>query len=167
MREPGANNTVYPTYSCFDDALEFIDYVACEYKDEDTSMITLMHGLMTGDDGAPHAHAWVEDASTQTAIFAGLWKGDKIYFYSPIDQFRQGYKITDTTRYTIKEALLKNLEHQHFGPWEPKYVALCGDGERTVIGGGEMKLGTIGKLPTRKETHVNKETTQEAGKGGR
>src|SRR4249920_2200100 len=74
------NNTVYPTYSCFDDAMEFIDYVACEYKNEDTSMITLLHGLMTGDDGAPHAHAWVEDASTRTAIFAGIWKGDKIYF---------------------------------------------------------------------------------------
>jgi hypothetical protein len=152
MREPGTNNTVYPTYSCFDDALEFIDYVACEYKDEDTSMVTLVHGLMTGDDGEPHAHAWVEDSTTNLAVFAGILKGEKIYFYAPIDQFRKCYKITDTTQYTIREALLKNLEHQHFGPWEPKYVALCGSGDTAMIGSGMMKLGTIGKLPTRKET---------------
>ena len=151
MKEAGSNNTVYPTYSCFDDAMEFIDYVACEYNGEDTSMITLVHGLMTGDDGEPHSHAWVEDSSTKTAIFAGLWKGEKIYFYSPIDEFRKSYRITYYTRYTIKEALMKNMEHLHFGPWEPKYVALCGDGDKFTIGSGQMRLGTIGKLPTKKE----------------
>lgn len=151
MMERTPNNTIYPTHQCFNDAMEFIDYVALAYKGEDTSMIKLVHGLITGDDGKSHAHAWVEDSSTETAIFAGIWKGEKIYFFSPVGQFYEKYRVTETTKYTIAEALAENLRTIHFGPWEPKYVALCGDGDATFIGGSEMRIGTIGKLPQRKE----------------
>jgi hypothetical protein len=158
------NNTVYPTYSCFDDSLEFISYVALEYKDEDTSMVSLVHGIVSGDDGGNYSHAWVEDDSTRVAIFAGMWKGEKIYFYAPIEEFYTQHRVKETTKYTIKEAIENNIRTIHFGPWEPKYEALCGSGtQHTVIGGGEMRLGTIGKLPTRKKTHDNKETTKKAG----
>lgn len=144
------NNTVYPTHSCFDDALEFINYVALEYRDEDTSMISLVHGIVRGDDGNNYAHGWVEDSSTRLAIFAGVLKGEKIYFYTPIEEFYTKNRVKETTKYTIKEAIENNIRTIHFGPWEPKYVALCGGGGyHTVIGGGEMRLGTIGKLPTK------------------
>jgi hypothetical protein len=150
--ETGTNNVVHPTFSCFDDAMEFIEYVAKEHKQDDLSMIKLVHGLFTGNDNKSHTHAWVEDSSMEVAIFAGMWKGDKIYFYSPIDQFYSSHKITETTKYTLREAAEKNLTHQTFGPWEPKYVALCGDGHYETVGSGEMKLGTVGRLPN-KEVH--------------
>lgn len=161
MREEGPNNIIYPTHSCFDDAMEFVDYVAREFKGEDVP-IQLVHGLMTGDDGQPHAHAWVEETNMKLAVFAGMHKGEKVYFYTPIDQFYAGYKITETTKYSVIEALENNLRTIHFGPWEPKYVALCGGGHLAVIGSGEMRVGTIGKLPTKKETH-NEQKVKETG----
>jgi len=146
------NNTVYPTYTCFDDAMEFIDYVAMEYKDEDMSFLTLVHGIINGDDGESYAHAWCEESGMKVAIFAGFLRGEKTYFYSPVDEFYEKYKVKETIRYTIPEAIAKNREYIHFGPWDPKYVALCGNASQIgVIGGGQMKVGTIGKLPARKE----------------
>jgi hypothetical protein len=160
------NNTIYPTYSCFDDAMEFIDYVAQEYKNEDTSVITLVHGTIKGDDGNLHAHAWCEESGLKVAIFAGFLRGEKVYFYSPLDEFYEKYRVQEKTHYTIKEALGHNLRTIHFGPWEPKYVALCGiEGDVGFIGSGEMRIGTVGKLPTRKETtHEPKEKVEKAGK---
>ncbi len=141
------NNVLSPTFSCFDDSLEFIDYVACEYPQDDLSMLTLVHGIFTGDDQKPHTHAWVEDSSTETAIFAGILRGTKMYMFARLSDYYDKYKFTETKRYTVQEALRANLASGHFGPWEAKYAALCGNGERTVVGSGEMRCGTIGPLP--------------------
>jgi hypothetical protein len=155
MIEEGTNNTVYPTHSCFDDAMEFIDYLAVEFKDE-SMPIQLVHGLMKGDDGQLHAHAWVEESNMGLAVFAGIHRGQKTYFYTPVKDFYACYRITETTKYSIEEALQNNLRTIHFGPWEPKYVALQGDGgNHTIIGTGTMKLGRIGRLPTTRKEKTN------------
>jgi hypothetical protein len=112
-----------------------------------------VHGIVKGDDGGLHAHGWVEDSGTKVAIYAGVLKGEKVYFYTPLDEYYSGYRVQETTRYTIRDAVLNNLQTVHFGPWEPKYKALVGGdgGDHTFIGAGKMRIGTIGKLP-RKET---------------
>jgi hypothetical protein len=151
MKEYGTNGVVHPTHSCFDDSLEFIEYVCGEYKQDDLSMLTLVHGIFIGDDGKPHTHAWVEDSSTKTAIFAGIYQGTKTYLFSKLDQFHNRYKFTETTRYTLREAMEHNLRTMSYGPWDPKYIALCGDGERTVVGASVMDVGLIGPLPRKEE----------------
>lgn len=144
------NNTIYPTHSCFDDALEFIEWVAKEYKTEDLSFLTLVHGIAQGDGGALHAHGWVEDSGMNVAIYAGILRSEKVYFYTPIDEYYKAHRVQETTRYTLREALEHNLRTIHFGPWEPKYVALTGGGEHyTVIKSGTIKIGTLGKLPNK------------------
>lgn len=164
MTEP--NNTIYPTHSCFDDAMEFMEFVAKEYKNEDLSFLKLVHGTVKGDDGLPHAHAWVEDSGTEVAIYAGVLKCEKVYFYTPIEEFYSGWRVQETTKYTIKETVENNLRTIHFGPWEQKYKDLVADdkhGNHTFIVGGTMRIGTLGKLP-RKETmgDARKKTAEKA-----
>jgi hypothetical protein len=70
IKMTGPNNTLYPTYHCFDDALEFLDYVACSGVGPDNMM--LVHSINKSQDGREYCHAWVEDPNLDVAIFAGI-----------------------------------------------------------------------------------------------
>lgn len=138
--------TIYPTFECFTDAMEFIDAMARLPETHD--YISLVHGICVTEEGREYAHAWVEDSNARIAIFCGIWMGTKVYFSAPLEEFFKTYAVKESTRYTIAEAVMKNLETVHFGPWEEKYGALCGEGEQTILGGGYMeKVAMIGKLP--------------------
>lgn len=145
--------TIYPTHSCFDDAMEFIDWMALEFKeDKDLDELFLVHSINQTNAGRAYAHAWVEDNNSGVAVFAGIYKGEKAYFYSPVKDFYDRFNVQETTKYTVKEAVENNLRTCNYGPWEDKYIALCANGDRTVLGQGEMKAGLLGTLPTRKES---------------
>jgi hypothetical protein len=143
--------TIYPTHSCFDDAMEFVDWMAVEFADEKEGLegISLVHSINETQDGKRYAHAWVEDSSTDVAIFAGIFKGVKAYFGSPIKEFYARYNVQETTRYTVTEAIMNNLRTYNFGPWEEKYIALCANGDHAIVGQGEMHVRLLGTLPTK------------------
>jgi hypothetical protein len=139
--------TLYPTFECFTDAMEFIDIVVREYP-EKINNTTLVHAICVTEEGREYAHGWVEDSQLKAVIFAGIWMGAKTYFAAPFEEFFKTYRVKESTRYTIEEAMKMNLKTVSYGPWEDKYDALCGDGEQTILGGGHIeKVSIIGSLP--------------------
>lgn len=128
---------ILPTHHCFDDALEL---VALRVKESPAlaygHALTLVHGIAHGHvdgprPGEPYAHAWVEEGAR--CWDAGLVDGQRIYYAVSRDDFYQARGVTDTTRYTPRQAALENLRSGHFGPWQPAYLALVGR-DRRVFG---------------------------------
>jgi len=148
--------TIFPTFQCFNDSMEFIDHVfrLCPEKIDD---VVLVHAICVSTNGREFAHSWVEDTKDQLAIFSGVFMGDKIYFAAPLEEFLKTYAVKESTRYTPEEALQNNLRTINYGPWEEKYEALCGaPREHLVMGGGHMqRVIQIGALPK-----SNKPTTK-------
>jgi hypothetical protein len=138
--------TIFPTFECFSDGMEFIDHIArlCPEKIND---ISLVHAICTADDGTEYSHGWVEDGKQEICIFCGVYMDEKIYFAARFEDFFKGYKVKEFTRYSVWEALQNNVRTINYGPWEEKYIALCGKGG-TIVGGGMMQnVGVIGSLP--------------------
>lgn len=144
---PDPKTTIFPTFECFTDAMEFIDVIARE-NPEKIKNTTLVHAICVTDEGREYAHGWVEDSHLEAVIFCGIWMGAKTYFAAPFKEFFKTYRVKESTRYTVEEAVKMNLRTVHLGPWEEKYSALCGNGEQTILGGGHMeKVSMIGSLP--------------------
>lgn len=140
--------TIFPTFECFTDSMEFIEHIAMECPEIGEQFI-LVHAICTAEIGRDFSHSWVEDTKNQVAIFCGIYMDQKTYFAAPLENFFRGYSVKESTRYTVAEAIQNNLRTVHFGPWEEKYQALCRNGEpNPVLGGGYMeKVIQIGVLP--------------------
>jgi hypothetical protein len=69
MDKMDENTTLFPTFKCFDDAMEFIDHIARNCKDI-AERIYLVHAICVTEEGEEYAHAWVEDMEQDVAIFA-------------------------------------------------------------------------------------------------
>lgn len=151
--------TIYPTFDCFTDAMDFLDHVARE-DPEVAERVVLVHAVCISDCGREFAHAWIEDTKHSMAIFCGIYMDQKIYLAAPLANFYIGYTVKESTRYTVKEAIEENLRTFNFGPWEEKYITLCNKGEKgmdRVLGGGYMEnVVQIGVLP-KHEKQTNKE----------
>lgn len=138
--------TIFPTFECFTEALELVAYLS--RIPDVINYITLVHGICLAENGREFAHAWVEDSNDETVIFCGVYMGKKVYLSAPFKNYFETFKVKETTRYTVPEALWRNLETVSYGPWEDKYKALCGNGEQTILGGGHMEgVSMIGSLP--------------------
>lgn len=130
-----------PTGTCFDDALELMAHLSVT-RPETRERLVLVHGIAhftedggwLGDQvpGTPFAHGWLElDGEVwQGAIlpeplegFSGT--GEKVYFTQPIAEHYERLRITDTTRYTLREAHDENERTELFGPWVERYQDLC------------------------------------------
>jgi hypothetical protein len=48
-------------------------------------------------------------------------------------EFYAARQIVGSTRYTVREACLANLQSGHYGPWRAEYRMLCGRGFRRVM----------------------------------
>lgn len=120
-----AETDIYPTFCCFDDCL---DNLVELLKDESfrTHELYAVHAICKAPSGEEYAHAWVEDVTSNTAIFSGILKGERLSFGTPIPEYRDHVNVVELTRYTYQEAYKLNLETGHYGPWIEKYRALCG-----------------------------------------
>lgn len=110
--------------------------------------------------GSAYAHGWVEEtiplhridpasaaqlrpewfvegdaARLVLAWYAGLDAGRKVYVSSPAPQYYAGLRVTQTTRYTIREVLAENQRSNTYGPWRAEYLALCGRSKEAVTDG--------------------------------
>lgn len=120
-----------PTYHCFDDALEYLNQrVLAEPRLAHRKTLILVHGIATGETGEAYAHAWCEEGGM--CWDAAMLDGQRVWYSVACAEFYAARAIQATTRYTVRQACLRNLESGHYGPWEPRYRALCGRGDRVV-----------------------------------
>jgi hypothetical protein len=123
--------TILPTLTCFDDALDYLAAAVAEQSEWARTHLTLVHGICLAPPNTvradtPFAHAWVEEDGL-IVIQAGIVDGMKTYFGTPRFDYYTAMRVSDTTVYTIEEALEQNRWSNHFGPWERRYRALCHD----------------------------------------
>lgn len=120
-----------PTGHCFDDALEYLEQrVRAEPALAHRDTLQLVHGIGIGDDGTRYAHAWCEEQGL--CWDAALLDGQRIWYSVAVEAFYTARRLGATTRYTIREACLQNVQSGHYGPWEPTYQALCGGSGRVL-----------------------------------
>jgi len=122
--------TLYPTFRCFDDAMDFISELIA--ADKDIGDLFIVHALCTTPAGATFAHAWVEDDRENHAIHAVLAApGDTERLWvavEPIADYHRAMRVQEFTRYTPEEAWRENRRTQSYGPWLERYIAFCADG---------------------------------------
>jgi hypothetical protein len=124
---------IYPTQHCFDDAVDFIEAIIKSKQAFDECFLLIVHSICLMPDGTPYAHAWVEDPSTDTCIFKGIFKREEIYLQADRKEFYAEYKVQETTKYTVKQACIENMRTGIFGPWEEKYLVLTKNGSNKMI----------------------------------
>ena len=120
------SGTILPTHRCFDDALDYIELRLREGAHPDS--LILVHGICLAPEGPhkdkPFAHAWVEHEGR--VVQSGLLDGERIFYSVPSEDFAEMLRPQEFTRYTLRQALAQNLASGHYGPWEERYIALCG-----------------------------------------
>jgi hypothetical protein len=122
-------NTIYPTNTCFDDALDLIASILkahphAAYTDE----FVLVHAICVHpDDGHDFSHAWVEDNPRGRVLAMGIYKGERIMVIEERPKFYAELKPKDVTKYTPREAWQENKRTMHYGPWKEQYLKLCRD----------------------------------------
>lgn len=123
--------TVYPTHTCFDDAMEFVNQAVIEHGfDKAFDTFFLCHGICAMPDGRLFAHAWVVEldrAAKQDYVwFSGVWRGQKIFGkVCKADFYNELVVTSDVTQYDMLRVCNENVKHGTFGPWEERYLALC------------------------------------------
>jgi len=111
-----------PTHTCFDDVLDFFAGLT-DPKARDLHVV--VHGICVLPDGSRIAHAWLERTDVEFVIEGMLLGPTKVYHAIPRATFHERWTVERCTRYTLAEAIAQNAAHDHFGPWDPEYAALC------------------------------------------
>ena len=115
-----------PTGTCFDDALDFVsELLAASTGDAKLRWIQqliIVHGICITPDGEPYAHAWVEHLEK---VWQGtLLQGQRAFYPTQREKFYEERRVMESTRYTVREAMRMNEQHDNFGPWEERYLRL-------------------------------------------
>lgn len=113
-----------PTHRCFDDAL---DYLENRVRSGTRAVFTykLVHGicLIPGEACVRFAHAWVDEG--ERIVQAFLMSGERVYIGFTHSDFEEIYRPQESTVYSLHQAWEMNERHATYGPWEPRYQALC------------------------------------------
>lgn len=121
---------IYPTHSCFDDAMEYIESRVTEdptlVHDERLVMTHALIEILNGPhQGQIGAHAWAEENGEY--IQMGIYQGERVWVFRTPEEVAQTLRIVDATRYTLKEVHCENVRSGHFGPWKPEHIEHCRD----------------------------------------
>lgn len=131
-----------PTHKCFDDSLELLEKLAKEDPSIcHTNEFLLVHSICISPDGTEYAHAWVEWTKRKLVMFAGIMNNEFSYYMAPIEDYYKEFKVKETTKYTIREAVVENLKHENYGPWIDKYTKLCGNDRKVWVPKNEIEKG--------------------------
>jgi len=110
-----------PTFTCFDDAIEFL----VKSQPIQRELVQVVHALCLGDKGELFAHGWVEDMCNALVWQGGIADGVKIFYGLPIDWFYQNFAPQKLKRYRLDE-IVKQI---NCGPWDPEIEAFAGPGK--------------------------------------
>lgn len=133
---------IMPTHTCFDDALDMVcRWIQAEPKKKWNSIVLLCHGICRAADDEPFAHAWLEMPGNEGIEVwqSGLVRGKKFAFSVDRDEFYDEMKVSKMTQYTLKEAWMKNKKHGTYGPWDTRYLKLCGRPRRLSLVSQSLK----------------------------
>ena len=123
-----ANGIIYPTNTCFDDALDLIgDIITVHPRRRGT--LFLVHALCKPEKEI-FAHAWVEEG--EEAYWFGILNKQRMLFGSPRKKYRTGLGAFDITRYSVKHAAQENNRTNHYGPWIDRYQKYCKERGRII-----------------------------------
>lgn len=125
-RLPVSDPHIYPTHTCFDDALDFLVEVLRHNPHERIALaqqLSLVHGLCRAPDGHLYAHGWVQDAVEDTCIFTGILDGTRQCFAVPRLEYYAEALVQEMTLYSVAQALRHNWRTNSYGPWEARYLA--------------------------------------------
>ena len=126
MTKSASSLTILPTYSCFNDAIEYIEEIAKADQQRALGLV-LVHAIVVMPDGPEegtlYSHAWVEDG--ELVWQAGMWNGQRVYFSCLRVEYTRFMRVQDSTRYNLYELYIENRKSGHYGPWKPEYQALC------------------------------------------
>lgn len=123
--------SLYPTHTCFDDALDFL-----QAQVRRTPLIVwttewkLVHAICHPPGKNPYSHAWIE-RTVPSGIDCYFWgranspDGPIVQAVAEKDEFYKEFYVTShITRYTLREVYDQNTIHGTFGPWEERYQVL-------------------------------------------
>ncbi len=121
------DDTIYPTHTAFDDALEIIIWLMQHGGREDvkSGRLLIVHAIICPY-GLDISQAWIE-RDGKIVIFTGILRGEKVMINVDRDEYYINSKVRDVTRYTLFEAYAEELRTGHYGPWLEKYRVLCND----------------------------------------
>lgn len=123
--------TLYPTHTCFDDALDMLaQAVKANPGSYESDELRLVHAVCVAPDGAEYSHAWVESNGTHV-WFEALTNGHRVQYVSDLGEFYAEYQVKETTKYTPPQAWAENKKHETYGPWIDRYKLLCGNDHKT------------------------------------
>jgi hypothetical protein len=120
-----AGTVIYPTHTCFDDAVEYIER-RCRNQPEQARGYGLMlvHAICTNPDtGERFAHAWVEE-DARYVVFAGIINGERGFFRAYRNEYVRQLNPNPITRYNCRQLLVEYRKSGNCGPWKPEYKAL-------------------------------------------
>lgn len=129
--------TIYPTHSCFDDAMEFIEH---EVGTDALSNPTVEHGfrivhaVMRMPSGRRYAHAWCEDIPNRFVWQRGIIDGVSTWYAYRLADWFAVMQVDLHTRYTLRTWCELNAQTGHYGPWRREYLELARDGDARTLG---------------------------------
>lgn len=124
---------IYPTHTCFDDALDFIARMLKKGGQSPPDLAKkyrVVHGLYRVDqvlycEKKVIAHAWVLDREHNEAIQDGYLKEERVTYSIAIEEFRKLFNTIHETIYTLHEVAKLNAKHNNYGPWDRIYLKHC------------------------------------------
>jgi hypothetical protein len=134
--------TIYPTHTCFDDAMDFLETTIKEGKhprEYIVNNLVTVHAICIMPDGTKYAHAWIEEGDS--CIFKG--RGECLidgkmehlegYMWADKKEFYAYYNVQETTHYSLEQVWKENKKHATTGPWIDKYKKLCSTSRKMQI----------------------------------
>ncbi len=123
--------TLYPTHTCFDDALDMLtEAVKANPGSFESDELKLVHAVCVAPTGEEYSHAWVESNSTHV-WFVAITNGHRVQYVADRGEFYDEYQVKETTKYTPRQAWEENAKHETYGPWLDRYLRLCGKDGKT------------------------------------
>ena len=119
---------IYPTHSCFDDAIEYCDKAVRELP-ELLDKLIVVHGIVLRPKAPrknrPFTHAWVEHAGM--CWNRGMLNDEKTWYGVDRSEFYLTMRVREFVAYTLRAAYRLQKQHGSTGPWERPYSELFRD----------------------------------------
>ena len=123
------NFTIYPTHTCFDDVIDFINYEFICKNPIDKYLI--FHVIRWTKELGDHSHAFVIDTDKNEVIDHGLmFNNDRVQFRCHVPDYLAENVFKKTVCYTPLECFQLQRSTGIMGPWDKDIVKVTGDNYR-------------------------------------